>query len=448
MFPDASADALTAVLELSGGDVNAATDYLLSNEGALEEVENGVRGEVPAPPVPPVPAADAGAHQAAGDDDEGDEEEEEHEEEERAAPKAKRQCVEATQAEKRAGCVLVKFDDRAFWKTYLELLNLGLSKLNHSSVTLWSADVPDERAALAMLESPGGYWVHYFPVSEIDYVWRLVVNSHLQSKAFGGVVSLKAHSFESQSGGEVEIRALVRDPRELVELKRVGTGVLSVAPGRGDTKTAIFFVSEKMALKAEKAAQESKSRLVEKSTCSWVRKGKAACPCLKERAWSARLLRSRQVRPPSPLATPPGTSCRRKSRRRPRRRRAAPSTPRSSATSRSSTRWRRVARSPGSRWTRSGGTPRIAATAAQPRSIRRTNGQNVFIARVAADGRFVKRTGVVEVLLCTHVGDRMPGFRSRIPRALPPPHTPGQAYVSTDTSLVPHRARSAHPGKR
>ena len=204
MFPDASADALTAVLELSGGDVNAATDYLLSNEGALEEVENGVRGVVPAPPVPPVPAADAGAHQAAGDDDEGDDEEEEHEEEERAAPKAKRQCVEATQAEKRAGCVLVKFDDRVFWKTYLELLNLGLSKLNHSSVTLWSADVPDERAALAMLESPGGYWVHHFPVSEIDYVWRLVVNSHLQSKAFGGVVNPKAHSFESQSGGEVE----------------------------------------------------------------------------------------------------------------------------------------------------------------------------------------------------------------------------------------------------
>jgi hypothetical protein len=174
--------------------------------------------------------------------------------------------VEATQAEKRAGCVLVKFDDRVFWKTYLELLNLGLSKLNHSSVTLWSADVPDERAALAMLESPGGYWVHHFPVSEIDYVWRLVVNSHLQSKAFGGVVNLKAHSFESQSGGEVEIRALVRDPRELVELKRVGTGVLSVAPGRGDTKTAIFFVSEKMALKAEKAARESKARLEEKST--------------------------------------------------------------------------------------------------------------------------------------------------------------------------------------
>ena len=51
MFPDASADALTAILDLSGGDVNAATDYLLSNEGALEEVENGILGGVPAPPV-------------------------------------------------------------------------------------------------------------------------------------------------------------------------------------------------------------------------------------------------------------------------------------------------------------------------------------------------------------------------------------------------------------
>ena len=42
IFPDASAEALAAVLELSG-DVAVATDYLLSNEGALEEVENGLR---------------------------------------------------------------------------------------------------------------------------------------------------------------------------------------------------------------------------------------------------------------------------------------------------------------------------------------------------------------------------------------------------------------------
>ena len=57
-----------------------------------------------------------------------------------------------------------------------------------------------------------------------------VVNSHLTSRAFGSVVSLKAHSFEARSGCEVEVRAMVRDPKELVELKRVGTGVLSIAP--------------------------------------------------------------------------------------------------------------------------------------------------------------------------------------------------------------------------
>ena len=37
MFPDASADALRAVLALTGGDLNAATNFLLSND--LEEVE-------------------------------------------------------------------------------------------------------------------------------------------------------------------------------------------------------------------------------------------------------------------------------------------------------------------------------------------------------------------------------------------------------------------------
>ena len=43
VFPNASPEALAAVLEFSAGDETAALDFLLSNEGALREVEDGIR---------------------------------------------------------------------------------------------------------------------------------------------------------------------------------------------------------------------------------------------------------------------------------------------------------------------------------------------------------------------------------------------------------------------
>lgn len=63
------------------------------------------------------------------------------------------------------------------------------SKLAHTSVTLWSDEVSDEATALSMLTpgEQGGWWVHSFPVAEIDHVWRVLVNSHVQSKALGPV---------------------------------------------------------------------------------------------------------------------------------------------------------------------------------------------------------------------------------------------------------------------
>ena len=112
-----------------------------------------------------------------------------------------------------------------------------------------------------MLESPGGFWVHHFPVAEIDHVWRLIVNAHLQSKSFGCAVSLQASSFACNAGCEVEIRALVRDAREMVELKRIGAGLLSVAP-TSNARNAVFFVSEPL----KSRERESKTRLEEKST--------------------------------------------------------------------------------------------------------------------------------------------------------------------------------------
>ena len=75
-------------------------------------------------------------------------------------------------------------------------------------MTLWTGEAKDERSALSMLDNPGGYWVHHFPVAEIDHVWRLLVNAHLQSKSFGCVVSLNAASFDCTAGCEVEVRVL------------------------------------------------------------------------------------------------------------------------------------------------------------------------------------------------------------------------------------------------
>ena len=61
------------------------------------------------------------------------------------------------------------------------------SKLRHTSITMWAEDVTEEQAALAMLKcEASGWWILHFPVSEIDHVWRVLVNAHVSSKAFGG----------------------------------------------------------------------------------------------------------------------------------------------------------------------------------------------------------------------------------------------------------------------
>ena len=208
-------------------------------------------------------------------DDDDDDDDDEDDAEDAAPPPPKRLCVEPTPPEKLANrpTTLVQFDQRVLRKTYLELLNLQLSKHSHTSVTMWTSEATDERAALAMLEKPGGFWVHHFPVAEIDHVWRLLVNAHLQSKSFGCVASLTATSFEVDAGCEVEIRMLVRDARELVELKRIGAGLLAVAPGTSagggsssgsGGRPCVFFVSEP--LKAGAAGRLSRTRLEEKST--------------------------------------------------------------------------------------------------------------------------------------------------------------------------------------
>lgn len=122
------------------------------------------------------------------------------------------------------------------------MLNLTLSKLSHSSATIWSEEIVDQKAALSMLDSgKAGWWVQHFQMSEIDHVWRLLVSAHLTSRSFGSVVHVSAPSFRLDADGDFEVRLLVKDIDEHVELKRVGAGLLSVAPS-SNTCSYIFFV--------------------------------------------------------------------------------------------------------------------------------------------------------------------------------------------------------------
>jgi len=88
--------------------------------------------------------------------------------------------------------------------------------------------VRDEAAAQAAIDAARGWWVRRCPVAEADHVWRVLVNSHLKSKALGTVVRLSAASFAQDAGGEVEVRVLVRDPADVRDLKRLGGSLLSV----------------------------------------------------------------------------------------------------------------------------------------------------------------------------------------------------------------------------
>jgi hypothetical protein len=132
-------------------------------------------------------------------------------------------------------------------KTPLDLINLMPSKLSHTSVTLWSDDVTDSAAALGMVSSAeSGWWVHHFPTAEVDHVWRVLVNSHMQSKALGQVVHVQvAHSFAHQSEAvEVEVRVLVSTRQQAeptAALRKAGAALLSIAPS-SHSRPHIYFV--------------------------------------------------------------------------------------------------------------------------------------------------------------------------------------------------------------
>jgi len=169
-------------------------------------------------------------------------------------PPAKRlRKVEPTEPTKLAAAGksnLARFDTLMLRKTYLDLLNIMPSKLDHNSVTLWRDDVTDEAGALAMLSGEeGGWWVHHFPAAELDHVWRSLVNKHTQNKTLGQVVSLHAPSFAPEADGEVEVRVLV-SPQQMAptELKKAGAALLAVAPS-SHNKPHVYFVRGPLAVR-------------------------------------------------------------------------------------------------------------------------------------------------------------------------------------------------------
>lgn len=270
MFPDASTEVLEQVLLAAGGDAGVAANLLFGDEDAGEGGGDGGGGGGDGPGGP-AGHDEAGAGALGDGDDEDDEvedddgEEAEDDEEDEEEHQSKRlRTVEATPAEELAGrkSNLVQFDQAVLRKTYMQLLNLTLSKLSHTSVTIWSDDVADQKAAQAMVEGDkGGWWIQHFPVSEVDHVWRLLVSAHLTSKSLGSVVHVTGSSFRLDAGGDFEVRLLVRDMDEVSELKRIGAGLLSVAAGSGGVREYIFFLRSPLT----PGQRESKTRLEELS---------------------------------------------------------------------------------------------------------------------------------------------------------------------------------------
>ena len=262
MFPDAAAEALEAVLSMLGGDVAAATNFLLGEEGgggggAAPPANNNAAAEPAMPAQVPGGDEEADEEEADGeeeevdDDDDGDGEEEDDEEGVMVMPamppSAKRmKTVEPSDPSKQVGkLLLAQFDKQLLRKTYLELLNIMPSKLSHSTITLWSEEVSDEKEASKLLSAErGGWWVLHFPTAEIDHVWRVLVNAHVQARrtAFGPVVHISGQSFShAREGSEVEVRVMVREVDELEELKRIGGALLGIAP-TSHGKQNIFFL--------------------------------------------------------------------------------------------------------------------------------------------------------------------------------------------------------------
>jgi hypothetical protein len=73
-------------------------------------------------------------------------------------------------------------------RTYIELLNVAPSRTSHNSIVLASpATQGDETGVQALLANytrlpVAGWWVLRYPVTEADFVWRILVNAHICSR--------------------------------------------------------------------------------------------------------------------------------------------------------------------------------------------------------------------------------------------------------------------------
>jgi len=58
----------------------------------------------------------------------------------------------------------------------------------------------------------------------------VLITTHILSKTFGALVHVATHSRSSIPGGELEVRAYVRDLDDSDEMRRIGSALLGVAP--------------------------------------------------------------------------------------------------------------------------------------------------------------------------------------------------------------------------
>ncbi|KAJ5075731.1 hypothetical protein M0811_06593 [Anaeramoeba ignava] len=120
-----------------------------------------------------------------------------------------------------------KFDEEIFRKTALQLVNISPSKLRYTSIAIYQ-NINDPVLANILENNPqSGYWICFFSFTEIDYIWKTIVNSQLASKAFGQIIQFqiekKSRSLTARQKRKFSVKVFVSDSLNIPEIVRVGT---------------------------------------------------------------------------------------------------------------------------------------------------------------------------------------------------------------------------------
>eukprot|EP01155_Anaeramoeba_flamelloides_P052263 Anaeramoba_flamelloidesc42706_g1_i1.p1 GENE.c42706_g1_i1~~c42706_g1_i1.p1 ORF type:complete len:330 (+),score=132.91 c42706_g1_i1:3-992(+) len=130
---------------------------------------------------------------------------------------------------------LTLFDDEFMEKSHMELMNMNLSKLDHSKMSFWKTlDDPDDGAEIEESEK-GGFWYHYFTYENYDFIWRTVLQSFVgKKKAFGEMIQFQSNlTFDMQEDESVVLQMFVKDANDLSEIIKIGKEMLNTIRPEG-----------------------------------------------------------------------------------------------------------------------------------------------------------------------------------------------------------------------